>query len=204
MITCASAAEPVALDRRSAITPWPSARVGVEDRRERRWRAGEPERADDRGEGPPVAAAGRAPRRAARRRPRRAATAPARARTSRRAACGSASMHRIAPATSAVAATTAERALRDRSRPGREHEQQRDERHEERRARPAAGRARPRDTAGPASRCSTAEISRSMYIAASTIATRADDRVAPAACEDARPGSGTRRRTPPSPARRAR
>ena len=60
--------------------------------------------------------------------------------------------------------------VRDRRRPGRQREQHADERHDEREL------TRPRSSAAsltvePRASCSTAEIRRSMYIAASTIAT---------------------------------
>ncbi len=91
----------------------------------------------------------------------------------------------------------------DRRRPDRQREQAGDERDEDRRAPPAAGRAPRRVTAGRGLRCSTAEISRSMYIAASTIAT-APTTAQPQPAGRRRRGSGTRPRTRRSPARRAR
>ena len=73
---------------------------------------------------------------------------------------------------------------------------QSDERNEDDAARPAAGRARPRDTDGPGRPCSTAEIIRSTYIAASTIATAPDGSVAPPCLEHAGQDRGTRPRRP--------
>ena len=58
----------------------------------------------------------------------------------------------------------------DRRRPGREEEQPGTRAARRARARPAAGRAPRRQTVEPRASCRTAEISRSMYIAASTIA----------------------------------